>query len=266
LPAQLTDIVSNLNSNGSMEGLSIDANGDLFGTTADLLGGPTPGTGTVFEIQNLGTLAAPNYASVFNTLVSFSGGQVPTGALTIDASGNLFGTTINAADIGATNLGAASNHGTVFEIKNTGTVAVPNYTSAPITLVNFLGADGADPEGGLTIDANGDLFGTTQLGGTNNDGTAFEIKNSGTVAASNYASVPTTLVNFNGSNGSSPFGRLIIDAQGDLLGTTNSGGASGDGTVFEIKNTGTLAAPNYASAPTTLISFDGTDGSVPVPG
>jgi uncharacterized repeat protein (TIGR03803 family) len=66
----------------------------------------------------------------------------------------------------------------------------------------------------------------------------------------------TTLVNFNGTDGFLPTGSLIADAHGDLFGTTILGGANGDGTVFEIAKT----AHGYASTPTTLVSFDGTNG------
>src|SRR5271166_1088115 len=64
-----------------------------------------------------------------------------------------------------------------------------------------------------------------------------------------------TLVSFNGSNGDFPEGGLIADANGDLFGTTFSGGADGRGTLFEIVNNGALAARSYASTPTTLLSF-----------
>jgi hypothetical protein len=100
-------------------------------------------------------------------------------------------------------------------------------------LVSFNGSNGGGPEAGLTVDANGDLFGTTTGGGAS-DGTVFEIKNTGTVAAPSYASAPTTLVGFNGSNGGTPLAGLTVDANGDLLGTTSAGGAAGYGTVFEI--------------------------------
>jgi uncharacterized repeat protein (TIGR03803 family) len=69
----------------------------------------------------------------------------------------------------------------------------------------------------------------------------------------------TTLVNFNGTNGDGPLADLIADAHGDLFGTTVTGGANNDGTVFEIAKT----AHGYASTPTTLVSFNGTDGSNP---
>ena len=125
------------------------------------------------------------------------------------------------------------------------------------TLVSFDLSDGAGPEYvSLISDANGNLFGTTSAGGEFSYGTVFEIVKTTT----GYASAPTTLVSFNGSDGEHPTGALIADANGNLLGTTNSGGASGDGTVFEIVKTTT----GYASAPTTLFSFDGSDGQFPV--
>ena len=58
----------------------------------------------------------------------------------------------------------------------------------------------------------------------------------------------TTLVTFNGSNGAGLEGGLIADANGDLFGTTGNGGANGDGTVFEIVNTGTVP-PRSTPAP-----------------
>ena len=75
--------------------------------------------------------------------------------------------------------------------------------------------------------------------------------------AHGYASTPTTLVSFNGTNGANPQGGLIADAHGDLFGTTSQGGANGDGTVFEIAKT----AHGYASTPTTLVSFNATNSS-----
>jgi hypothetical protein len=236
-------------------GLTTDANGDLFGTTDQ---GGVNNYGTVFEIQNIGTVAAPVYASMPTTLASFnvSNGSYPQAGLTTDANGDLFGTTT---------LGGVNNCGMVFEIKNIGTVASPVYTGLT-ALVNFDGPDGFDPNAGVIANANGDLFGTTLYqNGANNYGTVFEIQNTGTVAAPIYSDTPTTLVSFNGSNGQSP-NALIFDANGDLLGTTPSGGANNYGTVFEIQNTGTVAAPVYASAPITLGSFNGFNGQHPAAG
>jgi uncharacterized repeat protein (TIGR03803 family) len=72
----------------------------------------------------------------------------------------------------------------------------------------------------------------------------------------------TTLVTFNGTNGGIAQSGLIADAAGDLFGTTFGGGADGDGTVFEIAKTGT----GYEGTPTTVASFNGTDGENPTAG
>jgi uncharacterized repeat protein (TIGR03803 family) len=117
------------------------------------------------------------------------------------------------------------------------------------TLTSFGGTNGANPDGHLIANANGNLFGTTVSGGTNNDCTVFEIANTGT----GYASTPITLISFNGTNGLNPVSGLIADANGNLFGTTENGGAYGLGTVFEIAKTAT----GYASTPTTLLTFNG---------
>src|SRR5271169_1087112 len=77
---------------------------------------------------------------------------------------------------------------------------------------------------------------------------------------------PTTLVSFNGTNGSTPYSGLIADAKRDQFGTSSAGGADGDGTAFDLANTGPVSHPVYASAPTTLVSFNGTNGSEPLGG
>jgi uncharacterized repeat protein (TIGR03803 family) len=103
------------------------------------------------------------------------------------------------------------------------------------TLVKFNGANGNIPAAGLMADAAGDLFGATESGGVYGDGTVFEIVQTG----SGYAAALTTLASFNGTNGEYPlYGSLIADAFGDLFGTTVNGAANGDGTVFEIVQTG----------------------------
>ena len=196
--------------------------------------------GTVFEIAK----TAGGYASTPITLVSFDNttGAIPLGSLIADANGDLFGTTSS---------GGANDDGTVFEIAKT----AGGYASTPITLVSFDDTNGAIPLGNLIADANGDLFGTTQAGGSAGDGTVFEIAKT----ATGYASTPTTLVSFNDADGEFPEGSLIADSHGNLFGTTFSGGAKGDGTVFEIAKT----AGGYAATPATLVSFNGADGQTP---
>jgi uncharacterized repeat protein (TIGR03803 family) len=219
-----------------------DANGDLFGTTSgyDQIIGDILTSGTVFEVER----TAAGYASAPATLVSFNGanGANPFASLIADVNGDL---------LGVTEFGGANNDGTVFEIKKT----AAGYASAPTTLVSFNGDDGRNLVAGLIADANGDLFGATEAGGANDDGTVFEIAKT----AGGYASTPTTLVSFNGATGSVPDASLFADANGDLFGTNSTEGVGGAGTVFEIKKT----AAGYASTPTILVSFNGDDGDDP---
>jgi hypothetical protein len=138
-------------------------------------------------------------------------------------------------------------------------------------IVNFSGidGDGADPIAGLIADGNGNLFGTTSLGGDAGNGTLFEIVNGGTVAAPVYDTGATTLYSFSGGSdgGAIPYGDLIADANGDLFGTTSSGGFGASGTVFELVNQGTAAAPDYTTGATTLYNFSGgSDGANPYAG
>jgi uncharacterized repeat protein (TIGR03803 family) len=216
--------------------LVVDANGDLFGMTN--AGGPGPtDIGTVFEIAKTPT----GYAGTPTTLAgffSFDVGGFPEGGLIADANGDLFGTT----DDGGAIFG---DGGVVFEVAKT----AGGYASTPATLVNFTGADGEQPMAGLLMDANGDLFGTTYIGGSDNLGTVFEIKKSG----AGYASTPTVLANFNGTNGDHPMAGLVADANGNLFGTTSEGGPNDSdiGTAFEITNSG-FATTATVTPPATV--------------
>ena len=177
-----------------------DSRGDLFGTAYK---GGTKGQGTVWEI-----------AAGTNTIIklaSFNGtnGAHPLGPLVLDAAGNLYGTTT---------AGGLAGMGTVFE------VAAGSNTITK--LASFSSNSGKKATGAMVLDAQGDLFGTTQQGGGDNKGTVFE------VAAGSSAITP--LVTFTGSNGANPTGSLVMNTQGDLLGTTAGGGRYGKGTVFEI--------------------------------
>jgi uncharacterized repeat protein (TIGR03803 family) len=222
-------------------GLIGDAVGNLFGTTFQ---GGMSNAGTVFEVVN----GFGGYAKTPTTLVNFNAanGAQPFSGLIADANGNLFGTTSS---------GGANNNGTVFEIVRTG---LNSYATTPTVLVNFNGANGSTPLGALLIDANGNLFGTTQSGGMNNHGTVFEIVKT----QQSYAGTPTTLVSLGGGNGSEPAGNLLFDANGDLLGTAAIGGINNNGTVFEIAKT----ASGYASTPTLLAAFNRDNGANPTAG
>ena len=226
--------------NGS---LITDANGDLFGTT-QAGGSGADNSGTVFEISKPASAYASSPITLFNFDYDIYGSG--PGGLLADAKGDLFGVTSRGGDGGP--LGA----GTVFEIVKTAS----GYASTPINLAQFAAFGPESPIGSLVSDAEGDLFGIATNDGVG--GEVFEIPNTGT----GYA-VPTALATFTATtNHLNPVESLIIDANGDLFGTTSNGGTYGDGTVFEIAST----ADGYGNSPTILASFDGTDGASPVQG
>ena len=208
--------------------LTINSAGDLFGTTAN---GGADGDGTVFEIaKSTGELT---------TLATFNGsnGRYPERGLTIDAAGDLFGTTAN---------GGANGYGTVFEIaKSTGELT---------TLATFTGANGENPFGTVISNAAGDLFGTTAYGGADGYGTVFEIAKS--------TGLLSTLATFTGANGEELEldGGLTINSAGDLFGTTFYGGANNDGTVFELPRATFVATPALDN--TTAVTVTDSDLSV----
>ena len=222
----LTTLASFNGSNGTnpMSDLIADAEGNLYGTT--YYGGAN-NYGTVFRID-AGTHA-------LTTLVTFnwSNGVCPYAGLMADAMGNLYGTT---------NSGGTNRYGTVFRV-NAGT---QNLT----TLVAFNGFNESGPCGVLISDAAGNIYGTTQFGGSKDKGTVFRVA-AGTNAL-------TTLVTFNINNGGNPFGGLIADAAGNMYGTTSTGSASGDGTVFRLA-VGTNAL-------TKLVAFNDSNGRYPMAG
>ena len=201
-------------------GLIADAAGNLFGTTYN---GPYNGeswaSGTVFEIAKTST----GYASTPTVLASFNSadGSGPQATLTTDAAGDLFGTTI---------YGGAYSDGVVFEIAKTST----GYASTPTVLVSFNGADGGFPVAGVIVDAAEDLFGTTEEGGADDNGTVFEIAKT----SAGYASTPTVLASFNNADGREPVVGLITDASGNLFGMTSAGGPNNAGEAFELSDAG----------------------------
>jgi uncharacterized repeat protein (TIGR03803 family) len=217
-PITLTSFGSGITPSG-LGNLVEDAAGDLFGTT----------TSSVFEVKKTGGIYAPPVS-----LVPFPVGT-QIGTLTIDAKGDIFGTTIT---------GGGSDDGTVFEIEKTAT----GYASTPATLASFSLADGQlslNHPKTLIVDANGDLFGTTDPSSQNPGGVVFEIVRRST----GYDITPTIVVNFNGLTDGSLGANLVADANGNLFGTTQAGGANNKGTAFEITNSGfatiaTISAPN----------------------
>jgi uncharacterized repeat protein (TIGR03803 family) len=154
-------------------------------------------------------------------LYNFTGGadgSEPNGALIADAAGNLYGTTVTGGN----------GTGVVFELS-----AGRKGSWTETVLHSFNGADGANPLGGLVVDAQGNLYGTAFSDTVTTGGGVFELS-----PGSNSDWTFTELHEFSGqdsSSGANPHGGLIRDASGNLYGTTQYGGKRcACGTVFEV--------------------------------
>ncbi len=208
-------------------GLIRDTRGNLYGTTVD--GGSY--VGTVFEVTPGGV------ETLLHTFGSSStgDGSAPYAGLLADPKGNLYGSTFSGGSQCTTSGGC----GTVFQVAPTGIETV---------LYSFAGGtDASFPFCSLVWDTDGNLYGTTIFGGTYNQGAVFRVSPSGT---------ETVLYSFTGGDdGGQPAAGLVRDPKGNLFGTTQKGGAFGDGTVFQITPKGQERA---------YYSFQGgTDGSLP---
>src|ERR1022692_2359511 len=217
--------------------------------TVNILGKLNWGTRACAVLVLCATTAIALPAQTLTTLYTFcsqsgcTDGELPVAGLVQATNGDLYGTTF----YGGTFYGGANGGGTVFKITPGGTLT---------TLYSFCSqtncTDGTSSQAALVQAANGDLYGTTQGGGTNGYGTVFKITPGGTL---------TTLYSFCSlgspcTDGASPDAVLVQAANGDLYGTTGIGSANNlkYGTVFKITPAGTL---------TTLHRFNGTDGATP---
>jgi uncharacterized repeat protein (TIGR03803 family) len=202
-----------------LSGLLFDSAGNLFGTT--YVGG-TYGTGTAFELTR-GAGGTWTETVVYNFNNGNTGSTDPNSidaGLIADAAGNLYGTGFNGGDY---------NSGGVFELTQ-GTGGA--WTATLLHSFGSKSGDGYNPMAGLIFDASGNLYGTTYDGGIYGYGAAFELEHN-----SNGSWTEKTLHSFNdnGKDGYNPYAGLILGPGGDLYGTTGSGGAYSEGTVFVVK-------------------------------
>ena len=201
--------------------LILDAAGNLYGA---LSGGGTYGAGLVFELSP--TSAGP---WTFTPLYSFTGGSdgsLPAAVLTLDAEGNLYGTTRYGGD--------SANLGIVFELSpQPGGV----WTEQVLWDFTFRSNAGYNPNAGVVFDPQGNLYGTTDQAAANGNGTVYKL----TKGASGWTA--TLLYQFtDGTDGADPEAPVAIDAAGNLYGTTITGGNKkspfGTGTVYELSPDG----------------------------
>jgi len=223
-------------------GVTLDGSGNLYGTTvAGGVGGlcAGDGCGVVFKLTSSGGSWSES------TLYNFKGlndGFGPGGGLVFDQAGNLFGTTPD---------GGAHSAGVVFELSPT------RYGWKQKVIHAFTGGrDGSTGSLGLLLlDATGNIYGVSELGGPQGAGAVYELS-----PTPRGPWNVTVLYDFKGMpDGANPYGGLISDAAGNVYGTTYFGGQAGMGTVFQL-----TPGPNGKWQENILYSFQGgTDGSLP---
>ena len=214
---------------GPVGALVIDQQGNLDGATTT---GSLRGGGTVYQLSpSLGWME-----TVIRDLYGYPGSSV-----NLDHAGNLYGSTF----IGV------SSPGTIYQLMFSG----GNWIGADI--YDFTGGgDGGYPKAGVVFDQAGNLYGATTAGGSGQGGTVFELSplNGGW----NYSLLYSFTGPGNGGVVVGPIGNLVMDAAGNLYGTTFADGASGYGAVFKLTPSG--EGWTY----TSLHDFSGgSDGSYP---
>ena len=191
---------------GPTSEVAFDSAGNIYGTT---YAGGQYNFGMVYKLTNVnGTWTETN----LHSFTIFERG--PDAGVTIDANGNLYGTTVDAYP----------NYGEVYELSPSG----GGWTEQ--VLHTFQQSDGGNPSAGLILDAAGNLYGATSSFGPNNGGTAFEL------SPSNGGWSFAVLYSFTGAEYGSggPHANLVFDASGNLYGTTFADGANLLGSVFKL--------------------------------
>jgi uncharacterized repeat protein (TIGR03803 family) len=223
--------------------LADDSAGNLYGVT-DI--GGTGGVGTLFKIDTAG------HESILYNFTGGSDGCFPEDGVVLDSVGNLYGVASQGGDSFCN-----SGLGVVFEIDTSGNETV---------LHTFAGGDGAYPDSVLLFDSQGNLYGTTEGGGSGSAcnyeggcGTIFELSPQGDGTWSE--TVLYDFCSFSGCiDGLTPGGDLVRDKAGNFYGTADGGtnrncNRQGCGVAFRLDTTG---------KETVLHSFTGgSDGAFP---
>ncbi len=203
----------------------------------------------------VGSLSPAAQAQTFSVIHTFTGsgggGAIPKSGVTIRA-GVLYGTTY------LNDLGSDSGEGAVYQMTQTGS----DWTYTPIFLFPADGSGGAHPAAGVVVGPDSHLYGTTNSGGSDNNGVVFDLTPPLSVCKTvrcfwkqnvihNFAGVP--------DGGLPEYGNLTWDAQGNIYGTTSAGGAYDLGAVFEITKSGNT----WKETPIYSFSGGNSDGSSP---
>jgi uncharacterized repeat protein (TIGR03803 family) len=223
-------------------GTLVQSNGNFYGITQGY-GSNASQKGTVYQLTESGALTTLYH---FCSQTNCADGAYPSsGGLIQSSDGTLYGATEQGGDNSTCLATQPYGCGTVFRLTTAGTLT---------TLHTFAGYpnDGNTPYDQLVQAADGNVYGTTQLGGANNAGTIFRMSPGGTLTT--IYSFCTQTHQGQCVGGAYPGGGLVQATDGYLYGGTSSGGYFGYGTLFRINRQATLL---------TLHNFDSSDGASP---
>ena len=228
-------------------GLTIDAAGNLYGTA--FTGGS--GYGTVFTLKPSGS------DWIMTPLYDFRGGDDgagPVARITLGADGSLYGSTSAGGAGDCRNHGGYNGCGTIFNLRpSVGACQGVLCGLSEIVLHHFEGNDGAYPQGDLTFDQAGKLYGTTINGGSTGYGVVYSLTpNQGSWRQNVLYEVQ------NGNDGAFPWGGVVFDRSGKLHGVLAHNGLTGYGTVFQLTPSGS----SWVESNMHGFTF-GNDGAIP---
>jgi uncharacterized repeat protein (TIGR03803 family) len=221
---QLYDFKAGADGANPVGGLTLDSHGNLYGTTE------TGGAGSCIDFfhTGCGVVFKLSPSGQFTTIYQFQGGNdgaAPDAGVILDAQGNIYGTTFGGGG-GNCTFALAGGCGTIFKIDASGKETV---------LFRFDGGlTGGGPHAPLYRDPGGNLWGVTSVGGilTNRQcssagcGTLFRLDQTGTLLSRAFQGPP--------NDGATPQAGLIADPNGNLYGTTLSGGTNSSGILFKV--------------------------------
>jgi uncharacterized repeat protein (TIGR03803 family) len=214
-------------------GVTIDSAGNVYGTASR---GGSNGYGVVWEIPASTIHAKKPWLSVIATFIG-GNGIYPMAGVTIDATGNLWGTA---------EFGGSDSYGVVWEIPASTIHAKKPWLSV---IATFILSNGAYPQAGVTVDRFGNLYGTAYEGGSDNRGVVWEIP------ATSGTPWLYVIANFNVSNGDNPLAGVTVDKAFNLWGTAAGGGTDDDGVIWEI--------PASTHSLSVVANFNGLQGIFP---
>jgi uncharacterized repeat protein (TIGR03803 family) len=242
----LYDFLGGADGSDPMAGVTIGPDGNVYGVTSAGGGGceTNYGCGTVFKLSPPARICRSTLCPWTETaLYRFASDNMadPNGAVIFDAAGNIYGTAAT---------GGTGGSGAIYELS-------PSSGGWTATILySFTGGnDGAIPMSGLTMDRAGTLYGTTLFGGSEANGTVFQLVRSGASWTLN------TLHTFlGGDDGSNPQAGVILAAAGNLYGDTSGGGTRYGGVGFELTRSGGVWAytviTNFYGGISSNLAFD----------